>query len=71
MPLTILMHGDCTSYNGWIERMLDYRGVRLARLALRRDGVGGMRSGCPTVLLRPSSIHKQRKDLLLCTVKPR
>ena len=30
VPLTILMYGDCTSYNGWIrEKMLDYRGVGL------------------------------------------
>ena len=31
MPLTILMYGDCTSYNGRLERMLDYRGVGLAQ----------------------------------------
>ena len=31
MPLTILMYGDCTSYNGRIREMLDYRGVGLAR----------------------------------------
>ena len=30
MPLTILMYGDCTSYNGWIG-VLDYRGVGLER----------------------------------------
>ena len=28
---TILMYGDCTSYNGRIWRMLDYRGVGLVR----------------------------------------
>ena len=29
MPLTILMYSGCTSYR--LERMLDYRGVGLAR----------------------------------------
>ena len=30
VPFTILMYGDCTSYNGRIREFLDYRGVGLA-----------------------------------------
>ena len=31
VSLTILKYGDCASYNGRIKRMLDYRGIGLAR----------------------------------------
>ena len=40
MPLTILMYGDCTSYNGRIrENVVDYRGVRLERFHCKSNCV--------------------------------